>query len=389
MGKMKRLNLKHMKILILFFAGVAFLPFFFQSCGEPLRPSADLSSVSASAPFAFEEKVDQVAYMSCSGLGGGAYDQNAFFTFKVRAAKEGSGLRLRSDFVYATRNLSISDKAEAISKSPQNQNVALSLAIRDKNNLKSLYVAGQVYGSTFFGPLGQSPIASALANNNGQNFIRSFSGLGEFSDTILFSNGEPNAETMRSLLKNNSFYLALTYNNLADSTFAPAVPADGGGSSKAYGHGYKMNFEIGFGLSNSFAVAPAHVMTGLSEINLQTGLQESSQWECKRSWVFMIVRPQDLGVSAVCPNYNPNAAYVEPTPANAIDAEALQVLRSVLPSPSDWVVDLPKRCLIPKKPGLCYGSGVQPINYIGDGNTQCPTAGSCAAPHYVSICQKR
>lgn len=381
---MRRLNLKHMKILILFFMGVASIPFFFQNCGEPLRPSADLSSVSASAPFAFEEKIDHIAYMSCSGLGAGAYDQDAFFTFKVAGLNNGTGLRLRQDFVYATRNLSKSDKAAAIANSPENQNVALSVSIRDKNNLKSIYVNGQTYGSTFYGPLSQSMIADTLANDNGKNFINSFSGLGKFSDTILLSTGEPNAETMRSLLKSQNFYLALTYNKLTDSTFAPVTP-EGSSTNKAYGHGYKMNFEIGFGLTNSFATAPAHVMTGLSEINLQTGLQDPSLWDCKKSWTFMIVRPQDLGVSAICPNYNPN---VEPTPANATDAEALSVLRSLLPT-SDWAIDLPKRCLIPKKSGLCYGSGSQPINYIGDGNPQCATVSACATPHYVSICKKR
>ena len=97
----------------------------------------------------------------------------------------------------------------------------------------------------------------------------------------------------------------------------------------------------------------------------------------------------DIFVSAICPNYNPNVTYVEPTPANATDAEALKILRAVLPSQSEWAVDLPKRCLIPKKIGLCYGAGAQPINYIGDGNTQCATPSACATPHYVSICKKR
>lgn len=388
MSKLKRLNLKHTGLWIVFCIGVATIPFFFQNCGEPLRPSADLSSVAASAPFAFEEKIDFVSYMSCSGLSAATYDPNAFFTFKVGGVTDGSGIRLRNDFVYATRNLSTSDKVTAMAQSPENQNRALSLSIREKMNLNNIYTGGQTYGTTFFGPLTQSAIATTLVNDNGKTFIKSFSGFGEFSDSILLSTGEANSENIRTLLKNNSYYLSLTYNNLADSTFAAAAPKDSPANA-AYGHGYKMNFEIGFGLTNSFATAPAHVMTGLSEVNLQTGVTESSLWDCKKSWIFMVVRPQDLGVSAICPNYNPNVTYVEPTPANATEAEALKMLRTVLPSQADWVVDLPKRCLIPKKIGQCYGAGSQPINYNGDGNPLCPSANSCAAPHYVSICKKR
>jgi hypothetical protein len=93
MVEMIRIKMRHFLTIIFLIAIVVSVPMLYQNCSQPLAERADASSVAATAPFAFESRVDHLAYMSCSNMPSG-YDPTAYFTFRAGAYTEGNGIRL-------------------------------------------------------------------------------------------------------------------------------------------------------------------------------------------------------------------------------------------------------------------------------------------------------
>jgi len=371
-------NLKTRRTL--FYATIAVflitVPILFQNCAAPLDGEGELSSLLESAPFAYDTKIDHLAYMSCTGLPAG-YNTNAFFTFKAGAYEATSGVRLNADFTTHVRNTVGSNWVRILVEGQQNTGVYLSMGVRQASNLGAVFQSGPAYVNDFLGVISLPGPANELVNARG-NFVSSFSSLGgaRVDDHIHFTTSEAASAQVRRELTNGN-YLALTYNNGSD----PAT-ALGPSPTSAYGYGYKMNFALGFNNNGAnFSSGPVRLMTNVREFNLIDGIQTSSAWECPSSWTFMIVRQADIGSHALC-----TVSATEPTPT-AGQAEMYQALRKVLPA-TEWGVDLTRRCLVAKRPetqNACYGASNVTINYAG---TSCdPVAGTC--PHYVSICRRR
>jgi hypothetical protein len=379
----------------------------YQNCAEQPLESYDASSVAATAPFAYEAKIDHIAYMSCSHMSGD-YDQNAFFSFKAGAFNDDSGLRLSSKFISATRNLATADKAEVLKISSANKDVFLSMGVRPISMLQNVYGVGTNYVGTFFGSLSASGIAMPLAQNTyvnkGVGYVNDFPALGvnpEFSDTIQLTATEADARNVRNDLIAGTSALAITYNKIgADS--ADALGPQKSSNTSVYGVGYKMNFEKGFGYTsqgasmtfadnfvNGINVAPIRVIkdnpdstaSDITEISLIDGQPTGALWDCKKEWRFIVVKQlADVGTKIFCNDRNKS-------PTNAQQQELLTLLRKFLKQ-SDWEVDLTNRCLIPKvTTHSCYGSSQLNVNYGATGGTCDSSLGSC--PQYVSICKRR
>lgn len=393
-----RIKLKQWRLFVTLFAALALVPTLYQNCSEAPLESQDLSSVAATAPFAYDEKIDQIAYMSCSELDVG--DTNTmYFTFKAGAYYSGSGLRLNDSFIYAARNLVTSDKIAALAQSPANGNVYLSMGVRSLGNLQSLnsIIGRNEHTASFLGALSATPIATPLVsnitNNGGKNYVRTFSATTpELSDIIkLAGNGtvvqnEQVAETIRTLLNNQTDALTLTYNKTNADVSIALGPTQNSAAS-VYGKGFKMNFIKGTGRVSAFTdnyvgtinQAPVRIMTNVKEFSLLDPNLSEVNWNCNTNWRFIIVKnpAADLGTKIVCDKVNQ-------APTNAAQTETLTTLRKMLPA-TDWDIDLTNKCLIPKKTGFkCYTNGTAPVNYDG---------GSCnregmTCPHYVSICKK-
>jgi hypothetical protein len=379
----RRLIMKRPKTAVTVAVLAVLIPLFFQNCAEVLDPTQEtgLASVTESAPFAFESSIDQIAYMSCSNMPAG-YDPKAFFTFKAGAYGPTAGVRLTNSFNYAVRNLSQSDKATALANSKANKDATLQLSLRQSSNLQHIFSRGNVtsYSADFFGTLTQTGVASPLLADRGVNYLKSFPSLGaagEFADTIHFTASETDANDVRNELNVNNNLLAFTYNRAGSGPGLALGPTENSPTS-VYGSGFLVRHTLGFGQASDFSSGPFRVLSSLTEYNLLTGQPNGRTWDCPASWRFMIVRTEDLGVNAACPNTDQ-----EPVPTNE-QTEAYQVLRRMLPA-SDWGVNLYGNCIVPKRTGLCYGNTAATINY--QGGTCNPLTGTC--PHYVSLCRRR
>jgi hypothetical protein len=352
------------------------VPVLFQNCAAPIDGEGDLPRVLEEAPFAYDTKIDHLAYMSCTGLPAG-YNTNAFFTFKAGAYDANSGIRLNGEFLNSVRNVVNSDKVRTLVEGQQNTGVYLSMGVRQASNLRAVFQSGSAYVNDFLGVISLPGPATELVNARG-NFVSSFSSLSgaRVEDQIHLTANETVSAQVRGELTNGNF-LALTYNNGSDPS-----TAIGPSQTSVHGYGYRMNFAMGFNNSGAnFSSGPVRLMTNVREYNLINGQQTSAVWECPSNWTFMIVRQANLGSGALCENY-----LTEPTPT-AAQIEMYQALRKVLPA-TEWGVNLTRRCLVAKRPetqNLCYGTSNVTINYTG---TSCdPAAGTC--PHYVSICRRR
>ncbi len=368
-----RLKLRHLLSLVSLFALVILVPMLYQNCSQPLADSADASSVAGAAPFAFESRVDHMAYMSCSNMPAG-YDPAAYFTFRAGAYTDGHGIRLNSAFVYETRNLVQADKAAVLNLSPMNQDVYQQISFRQAANLQ--IAQGSPYQGNFVGSLSVPAIANELARVNGGSFLKAFPSGANFIGNVLVPGNEANAELARQFVSVNGNYLALNYSRLSNPNTAVA-PTDGSTTS-VFGNGYKMSFVLGHGQTSNFSGGTARVMTNLSEYSLINNALTGANWECNSSWVLMIVKPADISAGRVLCNTEP-----EPSPAPA-QQEMYDTIRKVLPA-SDWGLDLFRRCIVPKKSvTACYGNSAAIVNYNGG---SCLSADTC--PHYVSICKRR
>ncbi len=384
-----RLKLKQPRVFFTLFAMIVAIPMVYQNCSEPPLESYDLKSVADTAPFAFEEKIDQIAYMSCSDMGSPtSYDRGAFFTFKAGMYNRGSGFRLNESYMHATRNLSFVDRVAALDDSSANGKVFMAMGVRPVSAMQTVFQIDSFYAAKFIGSLSQNGVASPLVQNSGTSFLKDFDGVTtttNISDSIHLGYNEAAAVQVRSELASGNGVLAITYNKTGADA-AQALAPSKGSATNVYGHGYKIKFKKGFDMNGTYNNGLDRVIASVKEKNLATGVDESAIWDCDPKWVFIIVKDQkQLGDTIQCNKYNPT---VEPTPTNAVVIKALAMLRSMLPK-ENWGVDLQNRCIIPRKAGNCYGTATKPINYFGSNNPKCPNASSCSPPHYVSICKRR
>ena len=393
---------------------VALVTAFFQNCTQATSVTqSSLSQQATALNFAYVARFDQVAYMSCEGLGSTPFDTHLYWTFKAGAYRTG-GLGLSANFLNVTRGQSPATQATKLSLSPVNSDTGLQLALRSANNLQTVFAADATVlransdYADFFPSIGYPVVSSALLSQ-APNLVRvnpSSSFRANFFEANLSFNRDPAmAQNVRSYAMGSSgstgaYLLALTYNGDAASgsgndAVAAKSPGDGDSinrvppnpaliSRSVYGRGLRLNFAqpSTAGLPPGF---PNSVLANVSERDLGTGGvptdSPNASWSCPASFQLAIVRPEDSGFGG--------ASGCVPAADPMFPSTDLQAIRYSLRS-EDWYVDMAHHCVIPKPKSTggstCYASNLMPqysLSGVCGGTSPSP----CMA--FVSICYRQ
>ena len=372
-----RLKMGHLKHFLFISVLFCFTLFGFQNCSSPLEGESGISSVAQNAPFAFDGNMDTIAHMSCGGMVAG-YDPAAYFSFAAGAYNAGSGIKFNDNFLSYTGGLNPVNKQRLLTESPANKNSKFQIAVRNVANVKQILgglAEGQGYGS-YAGDITSSDVALSLPQTTGGNFVNNFSAGQVYAENDMVTGNV--AQGARDQMNAGNGLLGFTFSN-------DNYPSGGVGpvETRAYGRGLVVSF-----------VNPAHISTaGVSnqlnsavEYNLEDGSLVGGSWTCSQSLRYMIVRPEDIGVTSACGGQANRTPGVEEVPANQTQANELAELRKFLPV-SKWGVDMAGRCIVPKNGvvGSCYGNS-NVIRYPGNGSVCSMGLNTC--PAYVSICQR-
>lgn len=404
---------------------------FFQNCAGPLDiDDSEISALASSVSHAFDFQADTIAYMSCDA---GNTTDDSLFTFKVGAYNDGSGVKLKDGYVETLGNSKDRDRIEALVNSPANADAVLQLSLRNPSNLGQTFGANGFNEGTdfdnFFYNLTSQNIVEDLHSLEAGSYINYFNqGIAGIpgiapEGIIRFNSSYNAAKEVRDQL-GSGLSLILGYgdelvqeNNVAIKGFDSSSPAS------AEGRSFNINFGIGNGMTVSPGATPlsfsstyrgeaTKVLSYITEQNLDDNTSVQGTWDCPERLRFVIARPSSEGDNNISCGLNP----VDPArgfiqdkvllsdgsldPNYVYDSEAeYHAVRSILPA-DKWIVDLGRRCVVPKDPesaDRCYGeAGFDPtanpdgiVNYYasedsgrcGSGSTN--TAG---CPHYVSIC---
>lgn len=366
----------------------------FNNCSSPyVEKKKDVSSFIEKADHAYDANLDQVAYMSCSGLPSKTFDQSVYFTFRAGAYRSG-GLKIRDGYIASLEKefRLPEDQIELISSSLINSVSRLQLSIRSRANFQSVFTQG---GSAepneeianFFPVLGGYDLVETLyglAPGTRLRYQRNGLPQGErFEGSLNHGDSVALAESVRSMLTGEGM-LSLTYTDPEISPTYAKSPADiyGGDASKSvFGKGLLVGFRQPTPSQGTiYGQFPNYALREITEFSLENRNDTSDvrTWSCPVTMQFRIVRPGD----------NPGA------PCNAIAdpdvlSPALEVVRRSL-RVEDWYVDMTNRCITPKKQGgaNCYGSNIQAVQY------NLPQACIPGAPtqdcvHWASICTRQ
>lgn len=414
----------------------------FQNCAD--LDNSDVISLTdverdvlSSLPFAYNLKIDQLAYMSCSGSF--AQDEKAF-TFKAGGFFPGSGVGLRSNFSSQIQELNADAKVRSLAISERNDQAGVVMAIRPRSNLQD-YVdpsgaSGEItYAKMMFNEpqgllLSNERVARqlmALGANSYMNYVAGIPGLANksFDGIVRISSDSEVENDLRNMLR-NSHYLALNFAEpLGDQP--PGKPysyvrspydtlsGDSRANTSVFGLGYVLNFQQ---FDSHMTSSPQRAMTITNAINLENSVPESEQWDCSER--FVVVRPQDASRLTFMTNSSGGLAQVCDTagdraPANATEQRRWDRIRNILPV-EDWYVTLPATftsgikpgCIVPKgNVDFCYGEDVlndtqsnirvayyrnedldmDSVNINYNGN--CGPGTHFVCPHIVTLCYKR
>lgn len=376
-----RLILKQFLFQSGLFIGLFIILFAFQNCAQELESNnSDLASLGEGLPFAFDAKMDHVAYMSCTP-GAVGYEPNAFFSFKLGAYQSNSGLKFSDAFDAKTSQLSYDFLLEALEASPVNRSAQAQLGVRSISDYQQYYSTSDGFTvSNLLVPLTDTRIVAALAPLSGGARANSFPNLGaqKFEGRLNPLLNEISSQQMRTTLQSGGGILALTYNQ-ADKSAGYALAPTANSTSSVYGSA----------MAISFAAAPttgaAKVLGSASERQLLNGSATQGSWQCSTNFIYRVIRRVDLGTSSgsFCPNLT-NGTEPNLSSFNATQLDSYYAIRSVLPA-QYWDIDVVNKCAVLRTgvSGSCYGSEA-----AGLGIQYSSTCSGANCPNYVSVCKK-
>jgi hypothetical protein len=361
----------------------------FQNCGTP-RGGGMLGSTALKAPFAYDISVDHMAYMSCSGQQGGSLDPSAYFTYRVGAYGENSGIRIHPDFLEYTEHLDKDDQARLLRESPMNQGAIPQLAVRSASSVQNILLGSgasprpNLDHQTLLGDLTHPTFLIGMLNGRvpGEwiRYIPGIKGLWgkRVEASVSYYDSESLADYVRQQTMNNGALLALTYKSTLKGTGELArTPAEFHLDPReedfqyVFGKALRMTYKQ-HGASSS--TKPMRVLASVETLNLIDRSVDSREiWSCPTGLAYRIVRDKDSAEH--CPKI--------PDPANP-DAN-IQALRRLLPV-EDWWLNTIKGCVVSKKGGDCYDPGIITITY--DSNADCGGSGQPHCSHFVSMCRR-
>ena len=390
----------------------------YQNCAQAPDGSADGSSTNSaeayqdSLPFAYDAKLDTLAYMSCSEVGkdpGAALMQRAYFTFRAGAYNANTGgIGMTTAYRASTQYYSPVERAQALASSAFNMNTRLVFSMRLRSDLSRHWSLTDGVGFSqmaFLPPLNDPQIAGPFAASTAGRYLNYFPGTADkrlMEASLSLLKGDTNAMNARAYLSGVGLplYLVAAYTNssdelesvlrqpltyASDKTTVVTTP-----TTRAFGSGLQLSFGLPYGVG----AGETRVLSSVTEYDLSTAPNPTvkANWTCPASYQFMIVRPEDVQANpSLCFTGADQDYSSQPTLQAAQNA-----IRRVLPA-SDWYVDVTKNCVVPKGTGdVCYGTYgatanvFRPLYYSNactknDSNQASSTYGY-TCPHYVSVC---
>ncbi len=363
----------------------------FQNCSQvDPNSSSDLSSsaVDDGLPLAFDAKIDTLSYMSCSQMTGSTVEKRAYYSFRAGAYNPSTGgLALTNEFRQATRFYDPAGRARLFANSTLNSNTRLTLSVRQVGNYQAPWKEGELRvgeeTESFLPPLDSSAIAGPLSATQQGQMIQYFPGnhtqrLMEAS--LRFYNFENTHKQTREMIDSRSALLVAGYSNSTDEMDTRLRGPGGTPADKIFGTGYYMRFSLPVGYtSGERRVISAS--GGVEEMDLQTNVIKTANWDCSQNYQFMVIRPEDKAAGRVVCDATVDRY------DNATEQAALTAIRRVL-RVEDWFVDIKRKCILPKRTGdYCYGpTNNKTIQY---GVASCINDATRMCPHFVSVCIKR
>lgn len=361
--------------------------------------------------------IDQIAYMSCAEQANVANEPNMYFTFRAGAYSDDAGLGLTDFFKNETRRYKEYEKVNKLASDPLSANTRVQFSLRKQNNLSQMFVNSSsgdgVEGTDYdyvFGTIGSDAMSAALLTMpTDQNYLNYWAAGGihpdaRFVGKMEYNASESLAQQVRTFMETDGIMTVGFADELEPTILrdpSMIIDPDTGepvstSSNTAYGSGFKISFKqpnpINWGTAGvPHFNMPKRVLASVTEYNLESPNHAKGSWSCPMGLQLRIadpgdVPPDDPGNAADC------TRIPDPSPPTA---ESILIRRS-LPE-SDWWINIPKRCVIPKKytAGSCYG-----IN-AATGLTRVPTydlteicdptinvGATLVCSHFVSICYK-
>jgi hypothetical protein len=371
----------------------------FQNCttqSNTKNASAKNSVLATTLPFAYDAAIDQIAYSSCSEVASGLADRSQYFSFRVGAYRDGSGLMVNSAFtqaIAATANTAASSGGDVLSSSAANTNTQLQIAIRGLSNYQQVFAgsgAAPVDGNDFaeiFAPLGTTDFSNylfSLGSGVRSRYVRDQTAMGlRMEGDLHFDSSFNQADSMRQSLSGQSTVLGVTYQEgpsfgaRAPSSFSTTAPL---ASRSVYGMGYQIHFRQPtlFTVNPNF---PNYTLRDVTELSLQnSGTVTGHSWSCPANLQFRILpSPGAVDLQAFGCQLTPDPAFPD---------SWLQMVRLSYRA-EDWYVDMTNHCLIPKNKGSgtsCYGSATGIVHDMTQACTGPASSVTCV--HFGSICYR-
>lgn len=426
------------------FVGIGIILTSFQNCGTqdysdslsmPSAPLVDASNADG-IPFAFDYRVNQITYMSCSrskdrvgNLQSSTThlnDTNVFFTFKLGSYSNGvntingPGLTFRKEFIdhviekFSNKGvLSDTNIQNAITNATAHGGAALQFAIRESTPIASsiikLSASEPVQGIDF----DLAPQKLLLTSNDfltsqllklfkkplprlttlGTADLQTYPLEGALHFENLSSYDEPTAQLLRDQLESKgalSKVLAVTYSKdlRVNENLKARYEARSTGSTDSDNRVWGTGFNLAFQSATNGTRWKNNILASVVETDLATfDSPATSPWSCSDQLRYVIVSPQDRGAGGAYPCKDP----VSVSNLTAQQASNLAILRRHLPQ-SEWIIDPEMECVSPRKTNMdCYGNrAFNSIDYYGNSN-RCGLDDNGVYQHrdcaeYVSVC---
>lgn len=398
-------------------------------------------------PFAYNLKIDQLAYMSCSGQLGG---DSRIFTLKAGGYFPGSGVGLRQNFSEQIAGINPGAKVRSLAISERNDQAGVVMSIRPRGDLQN-YVDpdannGEIPLAKMMFNEGQGMLLSnerlakqlmALGPNSYLNYVAGLPGLysKSFDGVLRINDTNAREESVRNFLR-NTHYLTLGFAEpLGDQDDSrpysflrspyDTLSGDSRARTSVFGLGYVLNFQQ---IEPLMTAAPSRAMTVNGVVNLENSSMEPETWDCNER--FIVVRPEDAGrltfnAAAGVDGQQVCDTRSDTQPINIEQRTRWERIRNILPV-EDWYVNLPcpggtgpqpqgcavnvpkPGCIVPKDTNACYDmrelndvpnakiayytneylSTTAPdpiVNYTGN----CGVGTAFICPHVVTLCYKR
>lgn len=387
-------------------------------------------------PFAFDNVINEIAYMSCSNTRFTNGDKNsmsdpAFFTFQAKATSKNSGIGIRSEFrdflltQFGDSKFIVPDDTltRAFTDAPANANASLQFSVRQMRDptqtIQSYTSSAPALETDYNSFISTSIYTSSLTYD--QNLtkmkelfyqplttrVNDFTEVG--TDHILSTSlnffksstyDETQAKLLRNSFSNNINFLAVTYSNdlnnpdnLKNPFFARPNNSVANNKALVWGRGYQATFK---NAPSAAGIGYPNVLQNIIELDLSTGLKPTGdQWNCNIA--YLIKSPYDnkddstsTSVGTVCKDPILGTGNISPAQENEYN-----IIANYL-TPTDWIIDPVQKCVVPKtNVGECYpnrnpATTNRQILYKNDGSSSaCGTLGTNTTkdcPEFLSIC---